>query len=91
MDQGNSINQDLNELGTFLRGGLTSSRMLPFIFSDAFDNSLFIACLSPLESEKSESICTLKYGCGFIHTMEKRLILNNKSSKDFRFFRFCRK
>ena len=55
--------------------------MLTRILSDAFDNSLFIACLSPLETDKSESICTLKYESEF-YTIEKKLILNNKSSKD---------
>ena len=59
----------------------SSSRMLTRIISDAFDNSLFIACLSPLDTDKSESIYTLKYVSEF-YTMEKKLLLNNKSSKD---------
>ena len=66
------INQDLTDLGTFMRGkNQRPSRILTNSIQDCFENSLLIACLNTNQSSENESLCTLKFVQEF-YTFEKR-------------------
>ncbi len=75
--EGNNINMDLTDYGSFLSGRTTTpSRLLSQLHFGAFDNSLFIACLSSSNTDQIESYWTIKYVQDF-YTVQKKILLNS--------------